>query len=143
MTEEQKQNIIDEILEEFDFDRVYRVMVMLDWRWCLPVGERTFEYDHIQGNMRTPTLDELKNSAARILRDVMKSAEKNTHETVLTGSGGLMAYAYYEDTLDMINIDLTFQVTSWFVNEFEINRVYNKKVEINNVRLDLFEDLEI
>lgn len=45
--------VIDEILDEFDFERVHKVMVALNWEWC---GE-------------VPTIAELRREARRLLRD--------------------------------------------------------------------------
>ena len=35
MTKEQlKEKMIDDVLSDFDFEKVHRIMEELDWRWC-------------------------------------------------------------------------------------------------------------
>jgi len=68
-----KQNGIQEILDNFDFDKVQSVMQHLNWRWSL-------------GNnvIQVPTVDELKDMAKQLLED----ADANSHNI---GSGGFEA----------------------------------------------------
>ena len=35
------ENMVAAVMEEFDFDRVHRVMVNLDWKWDICDGEMT------------------------------------------------------------------------------------------------------
>ena len=62
--------MIDEIMDEFDFNRIETVMEFMDWRWA---GDNGLEY---------VTVDMLKKEARRLLRgaaDARLGAYKNTH----------------------------------------------------------------
>lgn len=50
---------IEDLLNEFDFHSVRRVMLLLDWRWA--------------GIDRIPTVDDMRKRARYLLRDVSES----------------------------------------------------------------------
>lgn len=81
--------IIDEILDEFDFERVQRTMKALDWTWY--------------GSDGVPTIGEIRRRARELLRELIK----DNHRCI--ASGGL--YAYKEDGV----VGLRFEVTSYEV----------------------------
>ncbi len=54
------QKLIDNIMENFNFDKVYHVMKVLDWEWI-----------HSDGNFRVPSVEELKKRAAELLEQVI------------------------------------------------------------------------
>ena len=64
-----KRKRINSLIEEFNFEKVHRVMKFLDWRW---------------GNSAAPTIPELEAEARRQLEHVAKS-----HGTI--SSGGFIA----------------------------------------------------
>ena len=96
-------DMIKEIIDEFDFGRVETVMDALDWQWR---GE-------------TPTLDDLYEEAKRLLRGAAKSRLgdfKDTHHDVaiINGCGGFEAKAWCnEDKTKITGLDLAFVVESW------------------------------
>lgn len=53
--ENKYQYLIDEIMEQFDFNKVHEVMTFLDWKWVTKRG-------HV-----IPTLDEIRAEANRLL----------------------------------------------------------------------------
>ena len=63
---------IFEILKEFNFEKVEKVMIATDWKWARPDG------------LRTPTIDEMKDLCISLLIN----AEK---ETTTISSGGFEA----------------------------------------------------
>jgi hypothetical protein len=81
------KEIIDEILDEFDFEKVHKVMVALDWKWVDGV----------------PTIGDLRRTARELLNDLVRGELRGV------GTGGL--YAYMENGL----IGLRFEVTNWEV----------------------------
>ena len=74
MTDDEK---INEVLEEFDFDEVHKVMVFLNWRWVN--DDETFTI---------PSYYRMMEDAKKLLYDC-----KNSDEDYYTAStGGFMAY---------------------------------------------------
>lgn len=67
-------NPIDEILDEFKFQRVHKAMLALDWKWA-PANE-------------TPSIEELRAEAKRLLNELVNSKFKEL------SSGGFTAYMH-------------------------------------------------
>lgn len=78
---------IDNILDEFDFERVHKVMVALNWQW-----------HNVDG---VPTIGDLRRTA----RDLLRTVVQGKH--VMVGSGGF--FAYKEDEV----LGLRFEVASY------------------------------
>ena len=78
MTEEEKNKLVNEVIEDFDFDKVHRVMVSLDWRWTIENGERT-----------VPSSYRMMKTANRLLRDCAQYYGNKEFHTC--GAGGFMA----------------------------------------------------
>jgi hypothetical protein len=83
--------LIDEILDEFDFEVVYRTMKALDWTWY--------------GSVESPTIGDLRRQARKLLQELLR----NNHCCV--GTGGL--FAYKEDGL----VGLRFEVAKFEVEK--------------------------
>ena len=96
--------MIDDILDEFDFDKVHKAMKALDWRW---VGTGV------------PTIDELRNGAHHLLRGAANSRLyefKHEHwlEGIQNSTGGFEAMAWCdENKTKIIRLELKFVLTSW------------------------------
>jgi len=101
--EKDLEYMIKDILNEFNFDQVERVMEALNWKWR---GE-------------TPTLYDLREEAERLLRGAAKSRLgrfKDTHHDVaiINATGGFEARAYCnEEKTKITRLDLAFVITSW------------------------------
>lgn len=67
-----KKEAIDEILDNFDFERVHNVMVHLDWEWSSTAG--------------VPGISNLRKRSRELLRDVAYSKEYHS-----VRAGGLEA----------------------------------------------------
>jgi hypothetical protein len=95
--------MIKDIMDNFDFDKVYEAMDALDWKWR---GE-------------TPSLYDLREEADRLLWGAAKSRLgdfKDTHHeiAIINACGGFEARAYCnEDKTKITGLDLAFIVTSW------------------------------
>lgn len=95
--------MIDEIMDEFDFNRVQRTMDYLNWKW---VGESV-------------TVDMLKEEAKRLLKGAAEARlgqYKDTHweQGIINGCGGFQAMAFCnENKTKIIGLDLKFIVTEW------------------------------
>jgi hypothetical protein len=101
--EKDVDDMIKDIIDEFDFGRVETVMDALDWQWR---GE-------------TPTLDDLYEEAKRLLRGAAESrlgCFKDEHHDVaiINACGGFEAKAFCDENKTKITgLDLAFIVTSW------------------------------
>jgi len=73
MTTKAYQNQIDEIMDNFEFDRVQKMMTSIDWTW------------YTDGESKIPSQPELREAARSCLRTV---AEK---DCFMVGSGGFTA----------------------------------------------------
>lgn len=85
---------IDEILDYFDFEKVHKAMLALDWKW-----------GSFNGSARTPTEYELKQEAERLLREAWERKSS-------VATGGFYA-VYHKNTDDdeyADGLELNFQV---------------------------------
>jgi hypothetical protein len=73
MIAEAYQNQIDEIMDNFDFDRVQKMMAATDWTW------------RKDGELYLPSQPELREAARSCLRMVVEK------RCFMVGSGGFMA----------------------------------------------------
>jgi hypothetical protein len=96
-----REQLIDEIVECFDWERVQDTMQKLDWTWASSEGE-------------TPSIGKLISTASRLLRDAYDGAEKE-QETHLSGTGGFEAVCHV-DKDGMYRLVLRFVLTSWDVD---------------------------
>jgi len=96
LTEENIELKIDNIINNFDFEKVNRVMQFLDWKWALT-------------DYRIPTIKELKNHAYNILKEATSKALKNGEWSV--ACGGFKASAWKKD--NKINCSLAFQLETY------------------------------
>jgi hypothetical protein len=103
--------MIDEIMEEFNFAKVFRAMDALDWKWG------TFS-----GDKGTPSVDDLRKTAEYLLRGAAKSRlgdSKDSHWElgIINATGGFQATAYCdEDKTKITALSLQFVVTEWNVD---------------------------
>jgi hypothetical protein len=95
--------MIRDIMDEFDFDKVYEAMDALDWKW----------------RGQTPSIEDLRETAESLLRGAAKSRLgdfKDTHHDVaiINGTGGFEAKAFCnENKTKITGLDLAFVITSW------------------------------
>ena len=95
--------MIDEIIDEFDFNRVQRAMDYLNWKW---VG-------------KSVTVDMLKEEARRLLKGAAESRlgdYKGTYweQGIINACGGFQAMAFCnENKTKIIGLDLKFVLTEW------------------------------
>lgn len=93
--------MVDEIMESFNFDKVYKAMVALDWKWaCSEEG--------------VPTIKELKETAEYLLRGAAEYRLLDKYSNVsweipmLNATGGFEAKAWCDETKTRI-IELQLQ----------------------------------
>lgn len=92
MITQKQQELIDDIMDNFNFEKVHKVMTFLNWTWYNL--ETMKEY--------IPTIQEIRSSARDRLKTVL--LEKYGY----CESGGLVARKYDDDT-----ISLEFKIESW------------------------------
>ena len=99
--------MIDEIMDEFNFARVHKAMVALDWKWA------------VTSNNNVPTMDELRKEAERLLRDAADVRldmfkEEPWDSPIYCSTGGFSAAACCnEDKTEITRLDLDFIVSTW------------------------------
>ena len=96
-----REQLIDEIVENFNWDKVYKTMNVLGWIWVHSEGE-------------TPSTGRLITTATRLLRDAYDGAVKE-QETYLAGTGGFEAVCHVDED-GIYRLELRFVVTSWDVD---------------------------
>ena len=82
---------IEEVMDWFDFEKVHRVMTMLDWKWANTGG--------------VPEIPDLR----KRVRDLMRSLWNS--EDVCHGTGGFMVRLYREENWTRFSV--AFQVADW------------------------------
>ena len=100
------QKEIDEVIKEFNFEKVHKTMQVLDWQWYHPGEDGT----------KVPTLDEIKKRGKELLQEAAESAAMSKGEYVI-GTGGFRAEAQYypkkEDEKSFLWIRLAFILEDW------------------------------
>ena len=82
--EETIDKMVEEVMEDFDFEKVHDVMKQLDWRWGTP-----------DGILEVPSIYQLMKTSERLLRDV---ADKyfETEGSHFISTGGFEAALYVD-----------------------------------------------
>ena len=101
MSIENLQNEIDEILDNFDFEKCHKVMTFLDWKW--------FQTNSV------PTIGEMRGNARNLIRDCVKGLFLQTSITkeYSVETGGFVVNAYQSYPGDKVYLSLRFSVSSW------------------------------
>lgn len=96
--------MVEDILEEFDFQKVQLVMDYLNWQWS---------------DKQVPSISDLKETAERLLRnaaDLRLGEYESEHweVAIMSGTGGFQATAYCDETkTKIIMLDLKFVIAEW------------------------------
>jgi hypothetical protein len=102
--------MVDDIIENFDFDRVQRVMNCLGWTWASTGGT-------------IPSISELHKVARSLLlnsANLRLGEYKDEHweQGIINGTGGFVATAYCDETkTKIVQLKLEFVVEEWVVNK--------------------------
>ena len=99
-----KEKAIENIIENFNWEKVHKTMVALDWTWHDSEGE-------------APTIGALFNCAIKLLHEAYDGAER-FKANYRTGTGGFYARATVdEETKEIDELKLTFEVANWEYDE--------------------------
>lgn len=106
MKKKSQQEMIDDIIDNFDFSRVITTMDALYWRWS--------------GSKDTPTKQELIDSALERLHSAIEqvlSPDNKEHKDVgwISASGGFQAQAWKTKKGNLAKLQLEFIVSDWDV----------------------------
>lgn len=98
---EDENKMIQDIIQNFDFNKCFLVMKTLRWTWGF--------------TQQTPTIEMLKTSAEQRLRDAMKLARngKCSKSTYFVSSGGLKGNAWVNRYGHIEAIRLEFVLADW------------------------------
>jgi hypothetical protein len=113
------EKIIDDILNEFDFNKIHKVMVLLNWSW--------YSSKSVSG---IPSIQEMIKTATHLLESVIvrRFQMENEEEYIYIGSGGFYVYSIYN------TIKLEFRITEWecFFNErkLKIRKILNHTLDV-------------
>ena len=88
MKQNQREAMIAEVMEGFDFEQVHRVMTVLDWKWAIDNGVEM-----------VPTHYRIMKQAEKLLNDVSQYEDKLRHEIA---TGGFRAVFDENERLDKI-----------------------------------------
>lgn len=102
--EEQHNKMINDILEQFNFEKCRMVMRTLGWTWGMPPG-------------RSPDIQDLKNTAKYLMEGAIKGClETKTcrpGESYFNATGGLKAQAIKNKYGHLEWLKLEFVLTEW------------------------------
>ena len=89
--------VLNEIMDNFDFEKIRKVMVALNWKWAGAKGDEN----------GVPTIDEIKQGAANLLWDL---ANDPKNKAIATGG-----FRVEKDFLDPNDpwVQLSFRVEEW------------------------------
>lgn len=104
--QEKFQSLIDDVMDNFDFHRVHKVMKFLNWKWA-------FAEDGV------PEVWELKKEARRLLSDCLYEMIKHGEDnwTIATGGFRVKATNYKDSDVEdddfHLGLQLTFELEDW------------------------------
>ena len=111
-------DMIDEIINDFNWERVEQTMHALKWSWV---------------DTGIPTIDQMKLQAVRLLEGAVKarfgsSFDEDWREGITYSTGGFEAEVYCNEQKDEItHMHLRFVVSHWTVSKEELVKDYERK----------------
>ena len=97
-----KEQLISEIVENFDWEKTHKAMKLLKWQWASTITD-----DGV------PTTGNLIVTAMKLLQDAYDGAMKEK-QTYFSCTGGFEAVAHVDEG-ELWNLELQFVLTSWDV----------------------------
>ena len=88
---------IDDIMDNFDFEKVHEAMTLLGWRWV----------DHDSKAFEIPEIIKLRKRARRLMQEAMDSSKA----AYSIGTGGFQVHKTTEE--GKVYLSLSFVLTSW------------------------------
>lgn len=106
---------IDDVMDEFDFEKVERHMKAVNWGWAAPTPEDEW-------NLEVPDLSMIKAACRRLLVNSFTSVTENKEVDpdyrgpCFSSCGGFTVYAWPDNSCQVF-----FAVTDWWVDGEDIN----------------------
>lgn len=99
--QEAENQMIQEVLDNFDFIKCWLTMRHLNWTWGL--------------QSQIPSIDDLKESATARMKEAIKIAKggESAKSTYFVSSGGLKASAWRNKFYHIEGLQLEFVLTDW------------------------------
>ncbi len=95
-----KSEMIDDIMDNFDFNKVAKCMRALNWKW-----------HDVDGSMDVPEEHHIRKSARKLMNTVKDVCH---HKTFITGTGGFYVQCWYApDSRILEAMELSFIVAEW------------------------------
>lgn len=107
-----EQAMIDEIMDEFEFEKVKKVMDCLKWKWCKSEGENYY--------FEVPSLREIKRRGRSLLKDAILKIGKNEKDFYINIGGFVVEINRYDDDEELI-ISLAFEIEKIYIDEKDLN----------------------
>ena len=112
--------ILDDIVDNFDFEKVKKTMDALDWKWSdLERFDPKQDFKKVKGYF-VPTLDEIKEFAAKLLWDLANDPKNH-----VIGTRGFRAEKDFSDPNDPW-MRLSFEIEQWDVGYSELTEELNE-----------------
>lgn len=113
--EEAVKQVLDNVFDNFDFEKVKKTMDALNWEWAFL--KRLDPKDDFKEKTvsAVPTLDEIKEAAAKLMWDCA-----NDPKNAVIATGGFRVEKDFSDPDDPW-MRLTFEVTDWDAAASEID----------------------
>ena len=107
---------IKKIMKHFDFEKVHRVIELLDWKWKTEEG------------LEVPSVKQLKKYAKKQLENVVDNYKKK-HEDLYISSGGFETRIEYSELHLRFIVEDMWEEFEWFTAKkmFQINNYADKK----------------
>ena len=96
LTDKHYETIMD-CLDEFDFDRVHKVMTFLDWKYS--------------DSTEVPSVEYLRKNARKYLMAVAKEALETKSENICATGGFRYEAKLYED--GYLSLRMAFEIADW------------------------------
>ena len=102
--------VIDDVMDEFDFEKVAKHMKAVNWGWSAPTPEDEW-------NLEIPDISQLKAACRRLLVNAFTSVTMNKEDghnydgPCYSSCGGFTVYAWPNN-----NCQVYFAVTDWWVD---------------------------
>jgi len=99
-----EQKLVDDVIENFNFNKCHRVMKHLNWGWGFP-------------NTEVPSIEKLKKSALNriemAIEQLKTDVKRNPSPFYSSSSGGLCAKVYRDRYKNIRAVTLEFILTEW------------------------------
>ena len=103
-----EEKLIEECMDWFDFDRVHKAMVLLDWKWGM------------DDKAEVPDLPRLRKTAREYIRAAI---EQCTGKNATVGCGGFEATAHRDADGVLEGVHLKFILADWYADAEDIKEV--------------------